>query len=197
METPIAPTTELEAVNLMLGAIGNTPATSLEAPSVDVQQAQDLLRQMSVQVQTGSIWNFNSEDDYPLTPNEDGEIVLPANIHSVVVDPLKNSGCLDIVTRGSKLYDRYSHSTKFTTTTIKANIVLLLEFEDLPQPARNYITTLAARVFQDQTEGSQDNHTFTSQDEQRAWIGLKNYEANTGRYSLKKSPDTARRLRRY
>jgi len=100
METPIAPTTELEAVNEMLGAIGNTPATSLEAPSVDVQQAQDLLRQISIQVQSAS-WNFNSEYDYPFLPNEDGEIVVPDNIQTVIVDPQKNNGCLDIVVRGS------------------------------------------------------------------------------------------------
>jgi Autographiviridae tail tubular protein Gp11 len=121
--------------------------------------------------------DFNTEKDYSLDPDVDNNIVIPANILTVITD--KWDG--DFVQRGTKLYDRGDHT--FTIErSLKAKVVLLFGFEELPEVARNYIAVRAARIFQDNAEGLADAHTYSQQDELSAWIALQNYEAETGDY---------------
>lgn len=182
MADTLAPTTELEAVNAMIRTIGMSPATTLDVSDVDVQQALDTLRDISRQVQSAG-WDFNTEENYTLTPNTDGFIVVPPNIVTVKVD--KSCSPYDAVQRynagAKKLYDRNKHTFTFTTP-VNATVVMLFDFEELPEVARRYIAVRAARVFQDNAEGLADGHTYTAQDEQTAWIELQNYEAETGDY---------------
>jgi hypothetical protein len=182
-DTPILPTTEIDAVNMMIATIGMAPATSLEVEDVDVQQAIEKLRDISRQVQSQG-WDFNTEKDYPLSPDTDGIIAVPPNI--VTVKVAHHSfwpNAQDIVVRAGKLYDRKAHSNVFTAP-IKATVVMLFDFEDLPQVARTYIAVRASRVYADNAEGLADAHTFSQGDEMTAWMALQNYEAETGDYRL-------------
>ena len=71
--------TELEAVNIMLGAIGESPVSSLDDPSlVDVALAKSILDETNVALQTAGT-HFNLEKNYPLTADTDGNINVPAN----------------------------------------------------------------------------------------------------------------------
>ncbi len=45
------------------------------------------------------------------------------------------------------------------------DLVLGLDFEELPSTARLYITIRAARKYQDRYFGDQSTHSYTSQDE--------------------------------
>jgi len=175
----MAPTTEIEAVNAMIRTIGMSPATSLDVADVDVQQAVDTLRDISRQVQSAG-WDFNTEKDYSLSPNADNFIVIPPNIVTVEVRKCE----MDVVQRGNRLYDRKAHSFEFQTT-LKAKVVMMFAFEELPQVARSYVAVRAARVFQDNAEGLADAHTYSAQDEMAAWVALQNYEAETGDYHFK------------
>ena len=70
-------TTQLEAVNVMLSAIGEAPVSSLENSQLeDVAVAQNILNETIVDVQTTG-YNFNSEYNYKISPDTDSIINVP------------------------------------------------------------------------------------------------------------------------
>jgi hypothetical protein len=182
--------TELEAVNVMLSVIGEAPVNTLEgAATVDVIQAKAILQQVSREVQSVG-WHFNTEKDYPLLPDVNGNIVLASNMVLVDADTEPD---IDVAQRGNKLYDRKGHTFKFASS-IKAEVIYLLAFEDLPQVARQFIVVRAARIFQDRMVGSDTLHGFTEADEKKAWADLKELEGDTGDYTIFDSWDVSRTL---
>jgi hypothetical protein len=106
----------------------------------------------------------------------DGFLLLPAT--QLRVDTTKEFGHYDVVARGSKLYNRKDHTFVFTEP-LKVEMVLLMEFEELPEAARNYISIKAARAFQTTMLGSQEVEAFTQDDELDALLILKSAEADT------------------
>lgn len=174
-------TTELDAINIMLGTIGESPINSLEAASgvSDAVIARQILNEVLVQVQEEG-WHFNIEKNFVLTPAiPSKEIFVPENCIEVDAED-KN---IDVAVRGNRLYDRTNHTFEFASA-IKCNIVLLLPFADLPQAARHYVTIRAARVFQQRVVGSQTLGVFTEKDELRARIALSRYDSKTADYNI-------------
>ena len=176
-------TSELDAVNIMLGTIGESPISSLDASTgvADAVIARQILSEVSIQVQEEG-WHFNTEVNFVLTPSADtGEIFVPGNV--VEIDSFGEDKLLDVTVRGNRLYDRTNHTFIFTKS-IKTEMVLLLEFNELPQSARHYITVRAARVFQQRVIGSDKLGTFTERDEVRALVAFKRSEAKTSDHNI-------------
>lgn len=176
----LTPTNKLEAVNTMLTAIGNSPVSSLESGLVEAELAETILNATSREVQSQG-WHFNREFDFPLVPSFSGEIVLPSNC--LKVDTMTQGTDLDLVQRGQRLYNRKEHTYK-VGKTVNADIVLFLDFTELPEIARNYIVIKATRVFQDRVLGSDTLHGFQKQDEELARIAFMELEADTADYSI-------------
>ena len=81
----LTPTTELEAVNTMLNTIGEAPVNTLvNMTSVDALAALSVLQNVNRGVQVEG-WFFNSEYDYPLVPDLDGNLPLPTNLMSLTL----------------------------------------------------------------------------------------------------------------
>lgn len=178
----LEPTTELEAINTMLSVIGEAPINTLEgALPADADIARRILEEVSREVQAKG-WYFNTERNYPLLPNEEGEIVLPRNATHVDVSLGWNPG-LEVVLRGQRLYNLTDHTFKFTGK-VYVDIVFLLPFEELPQTARHYITIRAARKFHDRVVGSGTLHEFTTKDEQDALTRLRYDDARLADRSI-------------
>lgn len=175
-------TTELDAVNIMLGTIGESPINSLDAATgvVDAVTARSILAEVSVQVQEEG-WHFNTDYEFDLTPTNDGTIFVPGN--AIEVDTSPYSRDYDVAIRGNRLYDR-TNKTYVFTEPLKADLTILLEFNELPQAARHYITVRSARVFQNRVVGSQILQAFTAQDEALALRAMKRYEARTADYNI-------------
>jgi hypothetical protein len=158
------PTTLLDAVNELLSTIGEAPVNSLgDNLTSDVATAKATLERVSREVQAAG-WHFNTEKDYPLVPSEDGSITLPANCVRADIDPMRYTD-IDLVQRGSKLYDRLNHTYNIGQT-IYADLVVLLDFEELVEAARTYI-------------GSGTLHDFTARDEMMARALLMEAEGDT------------------
>jgi hypothetical protein len=182
MPTPTAPTTELEAVNAILATIGEAPINSLNQPGLaDATLAYSLLGNVSREVQMRG-WAFNSENNFPITPDVQGNINLPPNILQVRIADSQISQ-YDGVQRGQRLYDRRRHTFSYPLT-VKVNIVIALTFEDMPQAARWYITMRAARMFLDRSVGNADLHGFDAKDEEMALAELQTQESETGSYNM-------------
>lgn len=177
-------TSELDAVNIMLGTIGESPINSLDAATgvVDAVTARAILSEVSVQVQEEG-WHFNTEYEFILTPSLDSkEIYVPANAIEVDASAYDRND-IDVAIRGNRLYDRKNKTFKFLQD-IKADLTILLEFNELPQAARHYITVRAARVFQQRVIGSDTLGSFTEKDEARALRSMRRYESKTADYNI-------------
>ena len=162
----LTPTTELEALNLILSTVAESPVNSVdEGSSSDTAQALLLLRNVSRQVQDRGWW-FNEEEGYPLAvDNYSKSIFLPTNTLKVQAED-KN-----LIQRGNRLYDKARHTFTFDKAQT-VTIVFLLPFEEMPEAARQLITHRAGRMFQERTLGSDALSAFTKVDERTAETAL-------------------------
>lgn len=177
--------TELEAVNIMLQAIGEAEVTTIEDETIeDAQMALAVLRQTSREFQSVG-WHFNVDYDYPIAVNVD--LKLPYPITAVHADPMDTES-YDLVKRGDFFYDRENRSFTFPAgTSVKFKITWLLDFEDLPQVAREYITYRAARRNAKNVMGDEATVQFSAQDEQMARANFLADEARRADYNLKRT----------
>jgi len=188
----LTPTSKIQAVNIMLASIGEAPVSSLDdATLADVSIAESILDETNVEIQSRGL-HCNTEINYPLTPNTDGEIDLPANC--VSVDTTGQSVTTDVVQRGTRLYDRGERSFTSFSGTLFVTMVLLLEFTDLPQHVRRYITVKSARRFQNRILGSQTLSGFTQADENEALLYFEQLEAQTQDYNVLNDNLTTRKI---
>jgi hypothetical protein len=161
----MALTTKLEAVNIIISVIGESPVNTLTGVSlpISVLQAQTALNETSKAVQSEG-WHCNTEHEYELTPDSGtGKITLPANTLKFDLDPLLYTD-VDPVQRGTKLYDRKNH-TEVWSKSVKGTITFDLEFEDLTEQLRHYITVKSARVFANRFIGTREIEGFTLREE--------------------------------
>ena len=162
----MALTSKLEAVNTMLGVIGEAPVNSLTPDDnrlpVSVVTAVNILDEVSREIQSEG-WHFNTEHEYELVLTASSKISLPNN--TMKIDTALNQYTdIDVVQRGLSLYDRKNHTDVFKNN-LKVSIVFELNFEQLPQQFRNYIITRASRKFSNRYLGSQELEGFTLRDE--------------------------------
>ena len=160
--TTIDNETELSAVNSILGAIGQSPVTSLgnyqttvntttggveetitsfENPEIAI--IYNLLKEANKDVQAEG-WSFNREWHVALDPDANGNILIPSNVLQIDQHDDAVKRTKDVVRRDGKLYDRVNHTDVFTETTLYFDIVYLYTFNDLPEVFKRYITSLAS-----------------------------------------------------
>lgn len=182
MQQQLTLTTELEAINLMLAGIGESPVSSVDDNGVvDAVLARMQLRATSRRVQERG-WHWNTDPGMVLPRTfPDGFINVPAN--TLKVDSTSPDQDVDVVQRGTRLYDRRSHTYSFETA-LTVNLVSLLPFNELPEAARQFITIASARKFQEDRVGSTESSGFNRRDELMAWSALCDAEAETADYNV-------------
>jgi hypothetical protein len=176
------PVNELEAVNLLLAAIGESAVSSLEtATTVDVTQAKNLLSNINREIQQKG-WHFNTEWDVVLSLDSDSRIPLGTTVLSVY-SPSKLT-----TIRGrsgsSFLYDLDNNTFTWTASINDAVTITLLDFEDIPQTARQYITTKAARIFQEEIIGQVSAEAVNRQEEVEALADLMDDEGERSGFNV-------------
>ena len=163
----VAATTELESINIMLAAIGEAPINSLTGTlPVDARLAQSTLTEVNKEVQSEG-WSFNTtEIDVTLTRDGSNHVALSTDV--LRVDPnIHQHTTIDAIQRGLKLYDRLNNKYEFDEDLI-CTVVYFRTFDEIPEPARRYITIKAARIFVDRLVSDDGLRTYTQQDETRA-----------------------------
>ena len=179
----VAATTELEAINIMLAAIGEAPVNSLTGQvPVDVRIAQSTLIEVNKRIQSEG-WSFNTEIDVTLVRNQTTKQIelstdilrIDANIHQhPTIDPIQ---------RGLKLYDRLNNRYEFDEDLI-CTVVYFRPFTELTEPARSYINIKAARVFVDRLVSDDGLRTYTQEDETRARAILMETDLANGDHNI-------------
>jgi len=180
-----SPTTQLQAVNILLSTIGEAPVSSLSSGLLDAETAETLINEVSRNVQSLG-WNFNTELNLTISPNEAGEVVLPVEyVRADLAQSLTKfrSSTEEYILRGQKMYDKVKHSYTISKP-LKLDIITLLSFTDLPEVARRYITAKASRIFQERVVGSDTLSAMNRQDETEALYALREMEGDNGDYNI-------------
>ena len=181
--------TELEAVNILLTTIGEAPVNTLTGNQVtDVTIANQVLTEVSREVQAQG-WHFNTEDKVVLSRNEFNQIVVPADVARI------DTPDLNTVERDGKLFDLTARSLEFQSS-VEATIVYYRDFLALPDTAKRYITTRAARIFSDRMLNDETISRMVRSDEQRALIDLKEFEGDTADFNMMDNYSVSRVMNR-
>ena len=192
LDRPVA-LSKLDAVNIVLAARGHAPATQLGEGSLgSTLEAEAALASTSLAVQTAE-WSFNKDDMLKLDRNSVGEVFLPENTLSF--EPTGSSEHLNLAQRGSRLYDR-DKSTFTFEEDVYVSITLALAFEDLPQPARWYITMVAAFQYGNQTVPGSPSLRPTQMQVEEARIALDRYDNKNRQRNLRATNPHFKRLRK-
>ena len=168
--------TELQAINIMLAAIGEAAVSSLEtATTVEVTQAKKLLSNTNRSLQQKG-WHFNTEWDVTLSVNGEGNIPVGNSVLSVLVPGTLTT--LRGINGTMHLYDLDNNTFTFTANKTNAVTITLLEFVDTPQTFRQYAALRAARIFQEEIIGQVSAETINRQEEAEAYADLLDDEAD-------------------
>jgi len=192
--------TQLDAVNTMLSCIGESPLTTLTSPPTsDATIAISMLDEVNRNTQSIG-WFFNTEYNVPMTRAGDGTISLTTDIVRIDVDKTLYPS-IDVVQKGSSptafyLYDKKNRTNIFTSD-FKAEIIRLLDWDNLPQAFRTYITYKAARMFQQRVVGSNELSQQLAQDELNALVALREYDGDTADNNIFDAYDVSKVLQRF
>ena len=174
--------TELEAVNLMLDLIGETPVGSIESvPTLpDADRALRFLRRSSKEVQ-GKGWHCNriSTD---VTPDTNGYIAVGSTW--LRVDTTYTGTEINATVRtssGTRYLFNLDENTFIwpTGTTVAVEYIEYLDFENLTPTLQDYIAAKAAVVFQQAVVTSAELDKAAKEQAQLAWIELQEAEAES------------------
>jgi len=176
----------------MLGYITEAPVNSIAdtaalPPSAAI--AKGILDEVSREVQQDG-WHFNTAQNYTLEANNNNEFVLPDN--TLQVDSVDQT--YDVVQRGTKLFDRENYTSEFTVEELEVDITFLLDFEELPEQARRYITLKASRVFANRLIGSREIESLIYRDEIMAKASMQEAEGNNSDRTIFDNYDAASRI---
>ena len=182
--------TELSAVNNILGAIGQSPQTTINFDNPEVALVFNLLRDSNVDTQAEG-WHFNTEYHVTFSPNTNKKIVIGNDILSMDLHDNQARRHHDFVRRNGFLYDKIDHTDQFDDDLL-LNVVRLYKFEDLPIVFRRYIVYRASRLAATQLVANPNLVKLLTQQEGLARAALLEYECNQGDHSMFGFPeDTA------
>lgn len=169
--------TELAAVNILLAVIGEQPVASLDTvESADAESARNTLKEFSRAVQAKG-WDWNREEAFPLAPDSEGFIQLPANCLYMDAAYWSSYGSLakKISERGRQLYNKTDRTLVFTET-VYADMIIYLEWEELPEYARQAILYSAVHRYQMRELTSNAIGRITQEDVAQAMATLEQRE---------------------
>lgn len=164
----LSATTELEAVNEMLMSIGQAPVNTLAVTGIsDVNIAKARLQTETRRTLTRG-WLFNTDNKFKLQPDVNGLIAIPQGLLRFEA----TDAVMELTQRrhadGSLRLYNLNDGTFVFTASVEVKAVWAFPFEDLPETARCYIATCAARRFQSKAIGSQILDRFEQEDELKA-----------------------------
>ena len=182
--------TELSAVNNILGAIGQSPLTTLNFDNPEISFIYNLLRDANVDTQAEG-WHFNTEKHVKYTPDSTtGKIAIGNDILSMDVHDNHIRRDYNLVRRNGYLYDKQTHTDDFSTIdSLDLDVVRLYNFEDLPIVFRRFITYRAAAAAATQLVANPNLVRLLANQAGLARAALQEYECNQGDHNMFGFPD--------
>ena len=178
MATTTDTDTELSAVNSILGAIGQSPVTTLNYENPEISFIYNILTEVNKDVQNEG-WHFNTEYHVKVTPDANKNLTLPDKTLRYDFYDEGNNKTRDVVVRDGKLYDLVDHTNEFTGDAY-LDVVTLYAFTDLPNPFQRYITYRAASRAATQLVSNPQLVQLLQQQEASARATCMEYECSQG-----------------
>lgn len=177
--------TKLSAVNIILSNIGQAPLTSLDTSNPLSSLAVQIIDEVTHALQSEG-WIFNTEQDYPFTPDTNKYIDIPDNILSL--DKTEWSDIEPVIRRppgaaNPRLYDKRDHTYEFDDVQY-LKVVWYFPFEDLPEVFKQYITIRSANLFANRAVGSNEVVKYSEREEANARAAIMEYETQQGDYNV-------------
>jgi hypothetical protein len=177
--------TELEAVNILLSVIGEAPIDQLSTTSAneitESAVARRTLNEVSRDVQAEG-FSWNTDNDVRLVRDANNQFTLPSNQLRATLDPARYP-TYQFVVRGNRVYDRLRQSYEITSELVVSQMVMLLDWDELPHQAQQYIAIRAARIFAGRYVNSNAIYAYTTQDEEYARAMLMRAEESGSRHN--------------
>ena len=191
--TTIDNETELSAVNAILGAIGQSPVTSIDKTNPEIGFIYNILRDSNVDLQAEG-WHFNTERHVKYTPEDVGgvkKIAIGNDILKMDVTDGWTKRNYDVVKRNGYLYDKYDHTDDWDELTdgIDLDIVKLISFADLPEVFKRYIIYKSSVRAATQLVGNPQLAQLLAQQEAMARSAVMEYECNQGNHTMLGLPE--------
>ena len=184
------PLTSLDAVNMMLMSIGQSPVNALDSTGIkDVAIAELWLHNTSREIQSVG-WTFNMDFAYDISPDQNNRILVPPN--ALYIDPVDPNE--DFVQRYDSthsvmaMYD-LKDQTFDRTEKLSVDITWFYEFENTPATFRNYCALLAGQRFQAGSISSELLFRFEQIDIDRAQLIFERENARVGDRNIFSGPD--------
>ena len=168
----------LNAVNKLLRSINEPPIdteediNSLEEASIAATTLIETKREVLTEG-----WKFNRDDNYSFPQNDEGIIVIPAN----VLDISSSDG--NLIMRDWRLYS-ISGQTAIFDEPQSLNVIWDMGFNSLTHPIRNYITIRATRIFQAEQVMDTSLYAYNQNDEEQAYMLARRSEGRTGNFNM-------------
>lgn len=182
--------TKVDAVNIVLSAIGGSPINTLDDnDDVDIDNILRLMDRVSLNVQLKG-WDFNSLQ-MTLIPDALSKRIL---WNESIIKFTSTDGTV-YSKRGKYLFN-VTDSTYEFNKSVTLSVITAVDFEDLPQCFREYITAKTAVEFQTRYMGDGDVAQDLMLELQEAMQGLTDYDLSMGQYNMLQVPGVVEVLSR-
>jgi hypothetical protein len=166
--------TELDAINTLLGIIGESPVDRLSDITVneitDSTLARRTLAEVSRDVQAEG-WGWNTDNNVPVVKDSLNQYLLDSRTLAAVFSPNRYPDG-QYVQRGNRVYNRVKRTFEFGGDSDQAliidQVITQLDWDELPHLAQQYIVIRAGRIFSDRYLNSNAIYVYTAQDEEYA-----------------------------
>jgi hypothetical protein len=186
--------TELNAINIMLRGIGQSPVTSAGLQHPHAIAAKNTFDILNEEVQADGWW-FNEDIAVTLVQDSAGEIILPANV--LRADPtaknLPNNVTSNLVQRGTRMYDPVNN-TFVIGDSVDVDITFFLAYENLPYPAQVYIAYYSSLELHSDTIGDNEKMQRLSIKVDKLYSELKTADIRNRNVNAQLSSGAARLL---
>ena len=130
---------KLDILNAMLAATGSASVVTATGNHPALLRARPLLDAENRSVQAQGHW-FNTDWGLTLSPDSGGEFIVPQS--TLKVDTTDSRSVF--IRRGTRMYDPTTQTYVLPDTdTLDVDCVILLDYDDLPQSAIDYIKARA------------------------------------------------------
>ena len=186
--TTVDTDTELSAVNSILGAIGQSPVTTLNYENPEIGFIYNILTEVNKDVQNEG-WIFNTEYNVEKQPEATTKyITIPSNVlrydlHEDNIYRNKN-----LVRRNGRLWDTINQTYEFDNN-VHLDITWLWPYTDLPSAFKRYIISRASVRAATQLVSNPQLVQLLQQQEALTRATCVEYECNQGDHSYMGFPD--------
>ena len=183
----ISPNTQLDAVNVIIGSIGESPVNSIENPTnVDVINAISILNRLNRSEQSRG-WSFNILKSFTLNPDYFSKKIAWSDSFLRI----KGTDGTRYVKRGAYLFN-FDKQTDIFPSAITVECIQLVPFDEMPEPMRQYITAEAAQDFQMRYLGDDTLAQSLAVETHKAWSALQEYEIEMNNPNMLDNPEVAK-----